>query len=244
MTELVMWVSVVVATECMALAGVISIAVTKGTRIAFVLGFNTMALVTGIFVWHYGLTMRAVIVLAMVFVYLARMNWMLLVWSRQTAIEKLNEKLPAAGKFAIPLVLANTVGFAYCLPVYFAVRIAHPLELSDVIGIGIYVVGTVIHFGADYQKHHFKTRRGTEGRVLDVGFWALCRHPNYFGDFLIYVAFALMSHSVWGWVAPLVNVLQYAFDAIPKNERWAAERYGQAWEAYRARVKAFVPYIV
>ena len=239
-----MWVLVAAVTECMALAGVISIAVTKSTRIAFVLGFNTMALVTGIYVWRYGLAIRSVIVLAMVVVYLARMNWMLLVWSKQTAMEKLDRKLPPAGKFAIPLVLANTVGFAYCLPVYFAVRNTHPLAIEDAVGIGIYAVGTVIHFGADYQKRRFKSQRGTEGRVLDVKFWALCRHPNYFGDFLIYMSFALMSHSIWGWIAPFVNVLQYAFDAIPKNERWAAERYGRAWESYRTRVKAFVPYIV
>jgi len=239
-----MWVFVAVVTECMALAGAISIAVTKRTRIAFVLGFNTMVLVTGIFVWHYGLAIRSAIVLAMVVLYLTRMNWMLIVWARQTAMKKLDEKLPAGSKFAIPLVLANTVGFAYCLPVYFAVRNTHPFELADAIGIGIYLVGTVIHFGADYQKRRFKSQPGTEGRILDVGLWAMCRHPNYFGDFLIYISFALMSHSVWGWIAPLVNVLQYAFDAIPKNERWAAQRYGQAWEAYRERVKAFVPYIV
>ena len=54
----------------------------------------------------------------------------------------------------------------------------------------------------------------------------------------------MIGHSVWGWVAPLLNVLQYVFDAIPKNEQWAAERYGAAWESYRARVKAFVPYVV
>ena len=67
---------------------------------------------------------------------------------------------------------------------------------------------------------------------------------NYFGDFLIYISFALVGGSIWGWVAPLLNLVQYAFDAIPKNEKWAAERYGSTWEAYKAKTKAFVPYLV
>jgi steroid 5-alpha reductase family enzyme len=180
----------------------------------------------------------------MVVVYLLRMNWVLTAWSQQTAVEKLDRGSLTAGKLAIPLVLSNTVGWAYCLPIYFAVRNSSPLDQTDMIGVGLYVAGTVLHFGADYQKRRFKSRRGSEGRILDTGFWALCRHPNYFGDFLIYSALAVMSHSFWGWVAPLLNALQYAFDAIPKNEKWAAERYGSAWEAYRAKVKAFVPYIV
>jgi steroid 5-alpha reductase family enzyme len=209
-----------------------------------VLGFNTMALITGIFVWHFGLSARAVIVLVMVLVYLVRMNFVLFVWSGQTALEKLDDHLPTAGKLAMPIVLANTVGWAYCLPLYFAVRSTSPLGRMDLLGIGLYVIGTVFHFGADYQKRRFKLQQGSEGRLLDTGFWALCRHPNYFGDFLIYCSFSVMGHSVWGLAAPVLNILQYAFDAIPKSEKWAAERYGVAWEGYRAKVKAFVPYIV
>jgi steroid 5-alpha reductase family enzyme len=239
-----MWVLIAVAIECMALAGVVSILITKRTLVAFALGFNTMALVTGIFVWHFGLSIRTIVIMTMVVVYLARMNWLLLVWSGQTALGKLDEHTPTAGKLAIPVILANTVGWAYCLPFYFVVRNGNPLDQTDLLGVGLYLVGTVFHFGSDYQKRRFKSQPGSEGRVLNTGFWALCRHPNYFGDFLIYTSFAVMSHTIWGWVAPLLNVLQYAFDAIPKNEKWATERYGAAWGRYKEKVKAFVPYIV
>jgi steroid 5-alpha reductase family enzyme len=238
-----MWILVAVAIELMALVGVVSVLATRRTHAAFVLGFNTMAFVTGIFVWHFGLSARAVVVLAMVVVYLVRMNWVLFVWSGQTALGKLDNS-PMAGKLVIPIVLANTVGWAYCLPLYFAVRSTSPLGPADLFGVGLYIIGTVFHFGADYQKRRFKFQHGSEGHLLDTGFWALCRHPNYFGDFLIYVSFAVMGQSFWGLVAPLLNALQYAFDAIPKSEKWAAERYGAAWEAYRAKVKAFVPYVV
>jgi len=42
------------------------------------------------------------------------------------------------------------------------------------------------------------------------------------------VAFTLLAYSIWAWIAPLLNFLQYRFDAIPKNEAWARERYGHA----------------
>ena len=108
----------------------------------------------------------------------------------------------------------------------------------------IYVAGTVVHFLSDYQKRRFKQQPDSKDRILDTGLWSASRHPNYFGDFLIYVSFAVISGRVWGWAAPMLNLAQYVFDAIPKNESWAAQRYGGAWDDYRKRTKAFLPYIV
>jgi protein-S-isoprenylcysteine O-methyltransferase Ste14 len=239
-----MWIQVAVAIEAMALIGALGAVVTKRTHIPFVTGFNAMAIVTAIFMWHQPWTPRAGIVIAMVAVYLARMNWVLLVWSDQTAVSKLDEHTRAGQKIILSFVLANTVGWAYCLPLYFAVRRGDPLGTADAVAVGVYLLGTVFHFGSDYQKRRFKLRSDTRGRILDTGFWALCRHPNYLGDFLIYVSFAVVGGSLWGWIGPVVNLAQYAFDAIPKNERWAANRYGTAWDNYRANTKAFIPNVI
>jgi steroid 5-alpha reductase family enzyme len=146
-------------------------------------------------------------------------------------------------KLFLPVVLTNTVGWAYCLPFYFATSNTASLGLQDLIAVAVYIAGTVFHHGGDYQKRRFKLRTDTRGKLLNTGFWRLCRHPNYFGDFLIYVSFAVLSGNIWGWIAPLLNLAQYAFDAIPKNEKWATERYGNAWQAYRTRTKAFFPYL-
>jgi steroid 5-alpha reductase family enzyme len=239
-----MWIAVAVAIESMALIGVVSVIVTKRTHGAFLAGFNVMALVMGLFVLHAGLTPRTGLVLAMVGVYLLHINWVLLAWSDQTAVSKLDRKSPTSQKILLPVVLANTAGWAYCLPLYFATVRTAPLGLTDGVAVGVYLVGTVFHFGGDLQKRRFKLMPGTQGKVLDTGFWSLSRHPNYFGDFLIYVSFAVIGGSPWGWIAPLVNLAQYAFDAIPKSERWAGERYGAEWTAYTARTKAFVPYML
>lgn len=239
-----MWILVALAIEAMAFIGAVGILVTRRTQLAFVTGFNTMAPVTALFVWYAGITSRSVLLAAMVALYLIRMNWILLIWTGQTAISKLDEHTPGPQKLLLPFVLANTVGWAYCLPLYFASRNAAPLGLNDAVAVAVYALGTVFHFGSDWHKRRFKLKSANEGRLLDTGFWALSRHPNYFGDFLVYVSFAVLGRSIWGWIGPALNLLQYSFDAIPKNERWAATRYGPAWDAYTRRTKAFVPFLL
>lgn len=238
-----MWIIVAVVIEGMALLGVVGVLATGRTGTAFVAGFNSMLVVTGVYVWYAGLETREVLILAMVVAYLVRMNWILFVWQGQTAVSKIDATTPALQQYFLSFLLANTVGWGYCLPFYFASRRTDPLNWLDACALGIYVVGTVIHFGSDYQKRRFKLRPETRGQILDTGFWSASRHPNYFGDFLIYVSFAVVAGSVWGWIAPVLNLLQYLIDAIPKNETWAAERYGAAWNAYKARTKSFVPYL-
>jgi steroid 5-alpha reductase family enzyme len=236
------WVLVTAATEAMAVIGLVGVAATKRTHPAFLAGFNTMILVTAIYVLSAPpLDLRKLLISGLAALYVVRMNWVLLAWQKQTAASKLDRRLSAGGTFVLPVLLANVVGWVYCLPFYFGARRAGPLSWLDLLALGTYVVGTIFHFGADYQKRRFKTRRDSKGKLLDSGFWAMCRHPNYFGDFLIYVSFALIGGNVWGWIAPLVNYLQYQFDAIPKSEKWSAETYGQAWLDYEQRTPRFLP---
>ncbi len=238
------WALAALVIEAMALVGVLGILITRRTHIAFAVGFNTMVVVAALYIFTAPpVRARHLIMLAMVLLYAAHMNWLLLFKSRQTAIGKIDTRLPPAQKLLMAVLLTNAVGWAYCLPFYFGARRTAPLSLMDGLAVLVYIVGTVIHFGSDYQKQRFKGRPGTKGKLLTTGFWGLCRHPNYFGDFLIYIAFALIGGSLWGWIAPLVNFLQYRFDAIPKNERWAAEHYGAQWEAYRKRVRMFIPFL-
>lgn len=238
-----MWILILITIAGMTLLGVLSVLVTKSTHISFLVGFNTMGLVTAIYIWYGLANPRTIIVAAMVGIYLLRMNWTLTIWTGHTALGKL-DRTPVLQKILIPVVLINTVGWAYCLPFFFATRNPSPLGLKDFAAVAIYVIGTIFHFGSDFQKRRFKDRQGTDGQLLNTGFWALCRHPNYFGDFLIYISFAVIGGQAWGWIAPLLNLLQYASDAIPKSEAWAAKTYGEAWAVYKKKTRVFVPFII
>ncbi len=238
------WFLNAVIIEGTAILGVLSVVLTKRTRGAFALGFGTMLPVTAVYVLSLNpVRGRAFVILLMVVVYLGHMTWLVLAQHRSTAIPKLDARLPLLHKLLMPVVLANTVGWIYCLPFYFAARNDRPFGTLDVLALAVYALGTLIHFGSDYQKHRFKRQPESRGRLLTTGFWALCRHPNYFGDFLVYVSFAILAQHPLGWIAPVTNVLQYLFDAIPKNETWAAEKYGEAWEEYKSRTKRFVPFV-
>jgi steroid 5-alpha reductase family enzyme len=238
-----MWFLILVAIAGMTLLGILSVLATGRTHISFLAGFNTMALVTAIYTWYGLLNLRSILVLVMVGIYLLRMNWVLTRWTANTALDKL-DKTSLAHKILLPVVLTNTVGWAYCLPFFFATRDPSPVGGRDMVAIAIYIVGTIFHSGGDYQKQKFKADPASKGKILDTGLWSLCRHPNYFGDFLIYVSFAVIGGQAWGWIAPMLNLLQYVSDAIPKSEKWAAKKYGPAWKEYRARTRVFVPFII
>ncbi len=235
------WWIVAAAIESLALLAWLLTLRTRQVRVTFVVGFNAILPVTllhlllGVrFSWRGG------VALAMVALYLIRMNWVILGWTRHTAIQKLDRHLTAAEKHALPFLMTNAAGWLYCLPFYFVARRMGPPDGFDLAAVGVYVVGSVVHGMADFQKKRFKERTGRSGGVLDRGLWAWSRHPNYFGDFLVYVSWALLAANPWAWVSPAMNLLQYAFDAIPKSESWSAERYGAAWSAYARRTSRFV----
>ncbi len=239
------WIIQAIVIEAATLIGVLGVLVSKSTRPAFLSGFNVMLPVTAVFFCHSPpFDARKIAIVVMVVIYLIRINWLLLVWRKDTAVSKLDTKQSAAEKFILPVILTNVAGWGYCLPFYFAAKMTSPLDALDFIAFGVYLVASVIHFASDYQKRQFKARPESKGRILDTGLWSICRHPNYFGDFLIYVSFGLIGHCVWGWICPLLNFLQYWFDAIPKSEKWAAEKYGASWREYSSRTKSLIPFIL
>ncbi len=238
-----LWLLNALIIESLALLGMVGAVKTRRTVLAFALGFNSMLPVTLNYLLHFPpFTTRDLLSLFMVILYLLHMNWLLLFQQRHTAISKLDAHLPAAQKYLLPFLLTNTAGWGYCLPFYFAARRGGPLNALDWSALVLYLLGTVLHFGSDYQKYRFKIRPNSRGKLLTSGFWRFSRHPNYFGDFLIYLSFALLGGHLGGWLAPVLNLLQYLGDAIPKNEQWAAERYGEAWQRYKNQTPMFFPF--
>jgi len=237
-----LWVQVLAVVEVFFVAALIAAWATRRTRLIFAAGFNVMIPVIALYLWHApALYPRALLGTAMAALYLLRLNVVILLWTDTTAMSKLDAALPSGAKLGLAFVLAHAVGLGYCLPFYYAAFDPRPLGFQDLLAVVVYLAGTVFHAGGDYQKRRFKQRADTRGKLLRSGLWSLSRHPNYFGDFLIYVSFALLARSPWAWISPALNLLQYLFDAIPKSEQWAAEKYGEAWNAYAASTSMFLP---
>ena len=85
-----------------------------------------------------------------------------------------------------------------------------PWEYS---GFALWLVALLGEAIADAQLTAFKRDPASHGQVCQRGLWGYSRHPNYFFEWLIWVAWALFAlGSPYGWVAILCPLLQ-AFSA-------------------------------
>lgn len=68
--------------------------------------------------------------------------------------------------------------------------------ILDIIGLVFFLIGLIIETVADFQKFFFKDNPENRGKWCDVGLWRWSRHPNYFGELMIWYSIFLMSCNV------------------------------------------------
>lgn len=138
------------------------------------------------------------------------------------------------------------------LPVSYLLDRDHPpgVGIWSMVGAAIWLVGLVVEALADAQKAAFKAREENRGRFIASGLWRYSRHPNYFGEMLVwwgvfvYVIPALHGAAFAVVAGPLFITLLLLFvSGIPPLERSAEEKYGSdaAYRAYKQRTSILVP---
>lgn len=120
----------------------------------------------------------------------------------------------------------------------------HPLEAA---GAALWLIALAGEALADAQLARFKRAAANRGRVCDAGLWRLSRHPNYFFEWLVWVAFALFAAaSPWGWTAAACPALMLYFLLKVTGIRYTEEQLlrskGEAYRVYQRRTPAFVPW--
>lgn len=138
------------------------------------------------------------------------------------------------------------------LPVSFLLDRDHPpgFGIWSVAGAAVWLVGLLVEAVADAQKAAFKSRGKNRGRFVASGLWRYSRHPNYFGELLVWwglflyavpvlhgAAFAVVAGPVF------ITLLLLFVSGIPLVERSADERYGDdpAYRNYKRRTSILVP---
>jgi steroid 5-alpha reductase family enzyme len=116
----------------------------------------------------------------------------------------------------------------------------------DVLGLALFVVGFVFEAGGDWQLARFKGDPGNAGKVMDRGLWRYTRHPNYFGDAVVWWAlfcFAVATPGGWWTVySPAVmTLLLMRVSGVTLLERRLQETK-PAYRAYAERTNAFFPW--
>lgn len=125
-----------------------------------------------------------------------------------------------------------------------------PADAIFSIGALMWAAGFVIEVVADQQKLRFRTDAANEGRFISTGLWARSRHPNYFGEILLWAGIAVMAIpylSGTQWVVMLSPIFVYALltriSGIPTMVRRSQELWGDdpAYQAYLKRTPQLVP---
>ena len=119
------------------------------------------------------------------------------------------------------------------------------LGALDLVGIGIWLVGYLFQAIGDYQLEMFKKDPANKGALMQKGLWSLTRHPNYFGESVMWAGFFVMALSQpWGWLA-VVSPLYVAWfmgygSAAPGNEKHLRKTRPE-YQEYAQRVPQFFP---
>ena len=119
-----------------------------------------------------------------------------------------------------------------------------------VMGAVTWMAGFAIEVVADQQKSRFRADPANAGRFINVGLWARSRHPNYFGEILLWSGIAVMAIpylSGTQWVVMLSPFFVYALltriSGIPTLVRRGQELWGDnpAYQAYVASTPRLLP---
>jgi steroid 5-alpha reductase family enzyme len=120
----------------------------------------------------------------------------------------------------------------------------HPLEWA---GLALWAVALVGEAVADRQLEAFRRDPASRGRTCRSGLWRYSRHPNYFFEWLVWVAyfvFALASPLGWATVFCPALMLYFLFrvTGIPATEEQALRSRGEDYREYQRTTSVFVPW--
>lgn len=130
-------------------------------------------------------------------------------------------------------VLAAMVAPAPAAPAFF-----------DILGLGFWAVGFFFEAVGDYQLAAFKADPANKGKVMDRGLWRYTRHPNYFGDAMMWWGFYLIALGAGGWwtvFSPLLmTYLLLRVSGVAMLEGSLKQRKPEYAE-YIRKTSAFIP---
>jgi len=104
-------------------------------------------------------------------------------------------------------LLQGAVMWIVSLPLLAGLQDRSPLTIVDGIGILLFTVGFLVESIGDWQLRVFKKDPDNKGKVLNSGLWRFTRHPNYFGESVLWWGFTLIAVEVstlWILISPAI----------------------------------------
>ena len=125
-------------------------------------------------------------------------------------------------------------------------------DLFFIIGVHIAIIGFIIEVVADTQKRKFRTNISNKGQFISSGLWSISRHPNYFGEMMIWVGMSVVTIPILiGWqfitlISPIfviflltkvsgINLLEAS-----ANDKWGADKN---YQDYKDKTSVLIPFL-
>lgn len=200
-----------------------------------------------------GVTIPSLILFVMIFFWAIRLGGYLL-----TRIRKVGKDARFDGmrenfwRFAGFWLLQGLTVWAVLLPsVMFFEKNIKVFSPFAFLGVVIWLIGILIETFADLQKYRFINNPKNKGRWIESGLWKYSRHPNYFGEILLWIGVYVYTvsgldlvQSIIGVLSPLYLTLLLIFvSGIPLLERSAEQRWGEdkKYREYKKRTSSLIP---
>ncbi len=133
-----------------------------------------------------------------------------------------------------------------------AITSTHRTELDLFAGIGflVWILGFGFEVVADSQKGRFNADPKNKGKFIQTGLWSRSRHPNYFGEIMLWLGVAIIALPVlqgWQWVAMIspifVTLLLTRVSGVPLLEKKSDTKWGgqKDYEEYKKNTPVLIP---
>jgi steroid 5-alpha reductase family enzyme len=115
-----------------------------------------------------------------------------------------------------------------------------------IIGVILWIIGFIFEAVGDAQLKTFKSNPENKGKIMQSGLWKYTRHPNYFGEALMWWAIWIISMSTLSWInilgiiGPLfITYLLLFVSGVPLLEKKYKDN--EAFQAYAKKTSIFFP---
>lgn len=144
--------------------------------------------------------------------------------------------------------LQGVIMWLVSLPIQAGAFNAHmkDLNLIDAVGVVMWAVGLFFEAVGDFQLARFKQNPDNKGKVMNRGLWRYTRHPNYFGDFMmwwgLYVVSIASGAGYWSIVGPLLmSFFIVKVSGVAMLEK-SLTNTKEGFDEYQRRTNAFFPW--